>query len=105
MIVTFEEEYLRLLYETGDTHDKKHRYQPDIIKRYQKVINFLKGSSSIEELWKIKSLRYEVLTGNKAGRSSVSVNMQYRVEFTVTKSDEEQILTVCNILELNNHYK
>ena len=57
-------------------------------------------------LWRdIKSLRYEVLKGDKAGRSSVSVNMQYRVEFTVKTTEEEPILTICNILELNNHYK
>lgn len=105
MVVTFEEDYLKSLYEEGVSNDKKHRFQPDIITRYQKVINFLKGSSSIEDLWKIKSLRYEVLSGDKAGRSAVSVNMQYRVEFTVTKTEAEPILTICNILELNNHYK
>lgn len=30
MIVTFEEDYLRELYEDGQTSDKKHRYQPQI---------------------------------------------------------------------------
>lgn len=105
MVVTFEEDYLRSLYEEGVSKDKKHRFQPDIIYRYQKVINFLKRSSSIEDLWNIKSLRYEVLKGDKAGRSAVSVNMQYRIEFVVNKTEEEPILTICNILELNNHYK
>lgn len=85
MIVTFEYDYLRRLYEDGKSPDKKHRYQPDIIRRYQKAINFLKGSSSIEELWKIRSLNYEVLKGDKAGLSSVRVNDQYRVEFMVTE--------------------
>lgn len=104
MIVTFEYEYLRKLYEEGKSPDKKHRYQPDIIRRYQKAINFLKGSSSIEALWNIRSLRYEVLQGDKAGRSSIRVNDQYRVEFNVTINDESPILTICNILELSNHY-
>ncbi len=104
MIVTFEFEYLKKLYDTGRSTDKKHRYQPDIIRRYQKAINFLKNSSSIEELWKIRSLNYEVLKGDKAGRSSVRVNDQYRVEFTVTIDDDHPILTVCNIMELSNHY-
>lgn len=105
MVVTFKEEYLKSLYEEGVSNDKKHRFQSDIIIRYQKVINFIKSSSTIEDLWNIKSLRYEVLKGDKAGRSAVSVNMQYRVEFTVNKIEEEPILTICNILELNNHYK
>ena len=105
MVVTFEEDYLEFLYENGVSPDKKHRFQPDIITRYQKVINLLKKAPSIEDLWPIKSLRYEVLTGDKAGRSAVSVNMQYRVEFTVTTTGTEPVLTICNILELNNHYK
>lgn len=33
MIVIFDKDYLRELYETGKS-DKKHRFQPDIIKRY-----------------------------------------------------------------------
>lgn len=105
MIVNFEEEYLRQLYEDGKCKDKKHRYQPDIVRRYQKVIRFLTAASSIAKLWPIKSLNYEVLTGDKSGRSSVRVNGQYRVEFLVTQTSDEPIVTVCNILELSNHYK
>ena len=30
MIVTFDKEYLKELYESGKTNDKKHRFQPDI---------------------------------------------------------------------------
>lgn len=104
MIVTFEYDYLKILYEKGKSPDKKHRYQPDIVRRYQKTINFLKASSSIEELWKVRSLNYENLKGDKAGRSSVRVNDQYRVEFTVTLNNDHPILTICHIIELSNHY-
>lgn len=105
MIVIFEYEYLKVLYEEGRSPDKKHRYQPDIIRRYQKAINFLKGASSIEALWPIRSLQDEVLSGDRAGRSSVRVNDQYRVEFIVTQTEKEPILTICNVVELSNHYK
>lgn len=105
MIVTFEQDYLRRLYEEGKNVDKNHRYQPDIIRRYQKAINFLKASSSIEALWKIHSLNYEILTGDKAGRSSIRVNDQYRIEFIVQINKNEPILNICNVVELSNHYK
>ena len=36
MFVTFEEVYLRDLYEKGKTDNKNPRYQPDVIRRYQK---------------------------------------------------------------------
>ncbi|MBD5262760.1 MAG: addiction module killer protein [Bacteroides sp.] len=105
MTVTFEYDYLRVLYEEGRSPDKKHRFQPDIIRRYQKAINFLKMSSSIEALWKIHSLNYEVLSGDKEGRSSIRVNDQYRIEFSVVIIDNIERLTICNIIELSNHYK
>lgn len=105
MIVTFEHEYLKVLYEDGRCIDKKHRFQPDIVRRYQKAINFLKGASCIEALWPIRSLNYEVLSGDKAGRSSVRVNDQYRVEFTVSQNEHDLMVTICNVIELSNHYK
>lgn len=105
MIVTFEKEYLQELYCTGKSKDKKHRFQPDIVRRYVERINTLKNKESVEALYTMKSLRYEVLKGDKAGISSIRVNDQYRIEFTVMDNGEEPVVTICNILELSNHYK
>lgn len=105
MRVTFEEEYLETLYRDGVCKDKKHRYQPDVVRRYQKAVNYLKVSPSIESLWPIHSLNYEVLTGDRAGRSSVRINDKYRLEFEVLEDGESIDLIVCNLLEISNHYK
>lgn len=105
MIVLFEEEYLQTLYDTGKSSDKKHRFQPAVIRKYQICIQYLLGASNIEALFAINSLNYEVLKGDKAGISSIRVNSQYRIVFTVTKQGNEPIVTICNILELSNHYK
>ena len=104
MVVVFEKEYLRDLYETGKS-DKKHRFQPDIVKRYKRGIDYLKQARNIEELFLLPSLHYEVLKGDKAGVSSIRVNDQYRIEFTVEQVSGPIIVTVCNIIELSNHYK
>lgn len=104
MVVAFEKEYLRDLYETGK-RDKKHRYQPDIVKRYKRGIDYLKQARNIEELFLLPSLHYEVLKGDKAGISSIRVNDQYRIEFTVEQVSEPIVVTICNIIELSNHYK
>lgn len=104
MIVTFDKDYLRKLYETGEG-DKKHRFQPDIIKRYKDRINILKNKESIESLYNMKSLHYEVLKGDKEGISSIRVNDKYRIEFIVSEVETETIVYICNILELSNHYK
>ncbi|MBO5457083.1 MAG: type II toxin-antitoxin system RelE/ParE family toxin [Muribaculaceae bacterium] len=105
MIVTFDKEYLRDLYESGNTPDKSHRYQPDIIKRYQKCIRVLSAAPNIKFLWRVNSMNYEELSGDKKGLSSIRVNNQYRIEFKVNENLREPKLTVCNIIELSNHYK
>lgn len=105
MEIRFDKEYLRELYVKGKSSDKKHRFQPQIVARYQLRIKTLEKASRIEELFPIKSLNYEVLKGDKAGISSIRVNDQYRIEFTVTDQSTELLVTICNILELSNHYK
>lgn len=105
MLIEFDQDYLRELFERGRTDDKRHRYQPEIIKGYRKCVMYLKWADSVEQLYPIKSLHYEVLQGDKKGISSVRINIQYRLEFTVRESMGEQILTVCRLLEISNHYK
>lgn len=104
VIVTFDQAYLKELYNQGKTSDKKHRFQPDIVKRYQQRIKTLEAAPRIETLYQIKSLNYEVLSGDKAGISSIRVNDKYRIEFMVSLLDNP-VVTICNILELSNHYK
>lgn len=105
MIVIFDKEYLREYYETGKSSDKKHRYQPEIIKCYKKSIDFLKAVPKKEDLFPIKSLNFEALHGDKEGLFSVRAGLKYRIEFSLQETAEEPILTICNIIELSNHYK
>jgi proteic killer suppression protein len=105
MIVTFEKEYLRDLYETGKSDDKKHRFQPEIVHKYKHCINLMRRVPDTNALAKYNGLNFENLKGDKAGLSSIRVNKQYRIEFTVTDNGVESVANVCNILELSNHYK
>ncbi|MBO7594447.1 MAG: type II toxin-antitoxin system RelE/ParE family toxin [Salinivirgaceae bacterium] len=105
MVVTFNEEYLENLYTKGQTGLKKLRFQPQIVRGYQKVIKILINAGRKEDLFPFKSLHFEALHNDKEGLFSVRVNDQYRVEFTLTEIENEQVITVCNIMELSNHYK
>ena len=110
MILSFKKEYLRELYETGTTSSKKHRFQPEIIRAYVKCIYRLEEAIVPEDLYKYKSLNFESLVGDKNGLYSVRVNNQYRVEFSITQIELNQEMvetnvTICNIIELSNHYK
>ena len=93
------------LYYTGMTTDKKHRFQPHIAAKYKKTIIILKSVSCVDDLFPYNSLHYEKLKGNKKGLESVRVNDQYRIEFKTTKVVSETVVTICNIIELSNHYK
>ncbi len=104
MTVEFEEEYLRDLYTKGKCSDKRHRYRIDVIKRYKRGIDYLKWASRKEDLFRINSLNFEALKGDKSGRFSIRVNERYRIEFTMWEIAEDPILTICNIVELSNHY-
>lgn len=102
MEIKFEKDYLRELFYDGVASDKQHRYQPHIVKKYVRVVNILDSVNKPADLFRYRSLHYEKLVGDKAGLESVRVNDQYRIEF---KSSEEEGITICNIIELSNHYK
>jgi proteic killer suppression protein len=104
MLVTFDKQYLKELYHTGKTSEKKYRFQPDIIKRFRKQVDALIAAPSKETLYQIKSLHFESLIGDKKGYFSVKVNDKYRIEFTLHETSDKPILTICNIVELSNHY-
>jgi proteic killer suppression protein len=105
MDIKFEREYLRELYEVGKATDKKHRFQPQTVSKYQKVVAILKAVSRVEDLYRYNGLRYEALHGDKEGLEPIRVNDQYRIEFKTTQVVSETVITICNIIELSNHYK
>ena len=105
MDIIFDKDYLKELYVTGKTSDKKHRYQPQIINKYVRVVDLMMSLPDTLSLMRINSLNYEKLKGDKTGLSSVRVNDQYRIEFEEYTVDGQSVATICNITELSNHYK
>lgn len=105
MLVTFEQDYLRELYEQGETRDKKHRFQPQIVRKYTRVVDLMIEQENVMGLAKYGGLHYEHLHGDKEGLSSVRVNDQYRIEFREIVQEQKTIAEVVSITELSNHYK
>ena len=105
MKVTFEEQYLEDLYTKGVSGVKKFRFQPQVVRGYQKGIKILIQAKEKEDLYPFKSLNFEALHGDKEGLFSIRANDKYRIEFTLTELQEEPIVTICNVVNLSNHYK
>ena len=105
MEIIFEEDYLEELYYEGKAHNRKYRFQPQVVKKYIRVIDLMESLSCTEDFYRYKALHYEALSGDKKDRESVRVNDKYRIEFSSEIVDKEKRITICNILELSNHYK
>ena len=106
MKIEFEKQYLRELYETGKTTDKKHRFQPQIVNGYMKCVKALMNAESFEELFTYNALNYEKLKGDKKGLSSVRINNQYRPEFReIDDTSSVETIIICSLVEISNHHK
>ena len=104
MQIVFTQGFLSDLYYDQST-DKKHRFQPEVVKKYIKVVNILKQAKAVEDLFPFNSLNYERLSGNKVGIESVRVTDKYRLEFKTETIGEQVKVTICNLLDLSNHYQ
>ncbi|MEI6680219.1 MAG: type II toxin-antitoxin system RelE/ParE family toxin [Mariniphaga sp.] len=106
MEVEFRKKYLRELYETGKTTDKKHRFQPQIINGYLKCVKALDEAIRMEDLYGFNALHYEKLSGDKKGLSSLRINNQYRLEFLeIANLDDKSKIEICSLTDITSHYK
>ena len=67
MEINFEKDYLKELYEKGKARSKKHRFQPNVVKKYIQTIDKLRVAKNTEELYPIRSLNYEKLIITRRG--------------------------------------
>ena len=105
MNVEFENKALEELYTNGATQDHQYkRLSNDIVKRFVKVVNYLKAVRRIEDLFLIKSLHYEKKKGDLNGVDAVWINDQYRL-FFYSSPDESGIIVNALIFEISKHYE
>ena len=105
MNIKFEDISLEELYTIGTTKDNKYKKLPkDIIKRYVKVVNYIRSVRRLEDLFCIKSLHYEKKKGNLKGVDAVWINDQYRL-FFYSSPDDEGIIVNALLFEISKHYE
>ena len=103
MEIKFDKEYLKELYEDGRTKNKKYRFQPQVIKKYQKRIDTLVSITRIDELFTLNSLNFDAL--ESSDNYSIRIGYHYRLEFQVNNSENEPSITICLIMDITNHYE
>ena len=102
MIVEYEKDYLLELYEKGKCKNKEFRFQKQVIQKYQKRIDTLMAATRIEDLFVFNSLNFEALDN---GYYSIRIDYHYRLLFKLRKEGTEEILTICIITDITNHYQ
>lgn len=104
MNVEFEDLALEELFTTGVTNKQYKRLPQTIVRRYIKVVNFLRSARRIEDLFLIKSLHYERKKGNMKDIEAVWINDQYRLLFR-SSPDEQGIIVNALLTEISKHYE
>lgn len=105
MTIDFDNKALEELYTKGVTKDNSYRRLPrDIVKRYIKVVNYIKAARRVEDLFLIKSLHYEKKKGDLKGIDVVWINDQYRLHFHSTP-DETGIVVNALLTDISKHYE
>ena len=105
MSIEFEEKAQEDLFLLGTTQDKRYNRLPrDIVKRYVKVVNYMRAARRIEELFLINSLHYEKKEGNLKGVEAVWINEQYRLLFK-SSPDQQGIIVNALLTEISKHYE
>ncbi len=102
MIIEYEKDYLQELYDNGKCKNKKYRFQTSVILKYQKRIDTLMAATGIEDLFVFNSLNFEALDN---GYYSIRIDYHYRLLFKLRKEGTENVLTICIITDITNHYK
>ena len=105
MNVEFDDKALEELYLLGETNDKKYKKLPqNIVKRYIKVVNYIKATPRLETLFLIPSLHYEKKKGDLNGVDAVWINDQYRLFFH-SSADNRGIIVNALFFEISKHYE
>ena len=105
MNIEFEHVALEELYTIGSTkHHPYKRLSKDVVKRFIKVVNYLKAARRLEDLFLIKSLHHERKKGDLHGLDVVWINPQYRLFFH-SSPDESGIIVNALIIEISKHYE
>ncbi|MDB5154092.1 MAG: hypothetical protein JWR54_2843 [Mucilaginibacter sp.] len=104
MRVIIEDEYLEYLFVNGKSKGKL-QFNHDIERTFIKRVVQISSAQNTNDLRAIKSLHFEKLSGDFAGKHSIRVNEGFRIILRVEKEADNIRIEIICIEEMNNHYK
>lgn len=102
MKVAFKTKALEQLYFTPlDEIRGKQKFSREVIKHYQAKVRILTLIENLKDLYPIRSLNFEALSGNRKGQFSIRLNKQFRLIITEV---EDELIEV-EVIEISKHYE
>lgn len=75
-------------------------YGPVVAKKYIMRVNILKSAKSFDDLFKIPSLKFHPLTGNRKGEFAMTLTGYWRLIIT----NDGDVFDIAKIEEVSDHY-
>ncbi|WP_320035505.1 type II toxin-antitoxin system RelE/ParE family toxin [Halarcobacter sp.] len=98
MEIEFKSNKLKKQYENSKIAEKA--YGAQVAKKYIMRINTLKATKSFDELYKIPTLKFHPLSGNRKGEYAISLTGYWRLIIT----NNGDTFDIAKIEEVSDHY-
>ena len=106
MKIEFKDPKLADLYQGIKVTDKKYRYDEPLLNQFRKTVRKLESANNIEQLFQFTSLNYEKLKGNLKSKSSVRINIKYRLIFEeILNEKNPKNVEILALEEISKHYE
>ena len=79
----------------------KQKFSKEVIKQYHAKVRILTLIDNLKDLYTIRSLNFEALSGDRKGQFSIRLNKQYRLILIEVAYELVEI----EIIEISKHYE
>jgi proteic killer suppression protein len=84
--------------ETLYTEEKgAQKYPPGVVDAFFEVMTIIDSAADSRDLYALKSLRYEKLSGRRKGQHSIRLNRQFRLILDIERDDQGNYLLISAI--------
>ena len=103
MTITFNNDYLELLY-AGEDLPGKPRFSDSVIEKFRKTVLLLQQTENVSKVMQFRGLNFERLKGDMKDYCSVRLDKKYRLILSI---HGEEFLKAEEVIveDLSNHYK
>ncbi len=100
MRVEFEDDDLRRLY--TDPGFRIRQFGPDVTAAFRKRMAVLVAAKDERDLYALKSLHFEKLSGDRLGQRSIRLNKQWRLIFRMEEDEGGRLVIVVEITDYHH---